>query len=344
MNPLILLVDDDSRFLRLLEARLSRLDVRVATASCARTALEIIRTRRPRLVLSDIQMPDVAGPALQREARRLLKSQAPPFIYLTGCMRDLDGKASGRVVFSKLGDARQLVARIEQALSAARQTRPAPRLDGLAEIGRLIDWTLRRRGYPLTKRAIDVALSALGLTLLCPLFIAASVAIRLEDGGPVFFSQVRVGRGGRRFHFYKFRSMTVDAESKRAAVRVSAGDLGVRFKLRNDPRITRVGALLRRTSIDELPQLWNVLRGDMSLVGPRPPIPEETARYDARIWHRLDVTPGLTCTWQVSGRSELPFEAQVDLDLDYIRCQTLARDLALIARTVPAVVTGRGAH
>jgi len=172
-----------------------------------------------------------------------------------------------------------------------------------------------------------------------------AVAIRLEDRGPVFFKQTRVGRGGRKFAFFKFRSMFVDAEARRAKL-VDKSDDGdaVRFKMRRDPRITNVGRWIRRFSIDELPQLWNVLRGDMTIVGPRPPIPSEVALYAPEDWRRLDVTPGLTCTWQVSGRADIPFPRQVALDVEYIRERTLLVDLWLMIRTVPAVLAGRGAY
>ena len=196
--------------------------------------------------------------------------------------------------------------------------------------------------YPLAKRAIDFTLALIGVLLLAPLLLLTALLIKLEDGGPVLFFQTRVGRGGRRFKFYKFRSMRQTAEAERAALVASSGQ-GIRFKMQQDPRITRCGRWIRRFSIDELPQLLNVLKGDLSLVGPRPPIPEEVASYGPLEMRRLDVEQGLTCLWQVEGRSLLPFEKQVELDLEYIRKQSLWFDLVLIARTIPAVLTGRGA-
>ena len=173
-----------------------------------------------------------------------------------------------------------------------------------------------------------------------------ALAIRCHDGGPVLFWQRRVGRHGVEFDFPKFRSMSVDAEARRDALaqRNQHGEAGTTFKLRHDPRITPVGRWIRRASIDELPQLWCVLRGEMTLVGPRPALPREVATYALEHRERLSVTPGLTCIWQVSGRSELPFPQQLAMDLDYIRHASVALDLRLLVLTVPAVVSGRGAY
>ena len=205
-------------------------------------------------------------------------------------------------------------------------------------------WRAVHVAFPVAKRAIDVAVAGAALVAVSPVLAAVAVAIKLEDGGPLLYVRPRVGRGGRPFRFLKFRSMGTDADAKRAAL-VSRSDDGdaVRFKMRNDPRVTRVGRVIRRLSIDELPQLWNVLRGDMTLVGPRPPIPAETAKYGPRDWARLDVTPGITCIWQVSGRADVPFPRQVEMDLDYAARRSLFLDLALLARTVPAVLSGKGA-
>ncbi|MGE0708215.1 MAG: sugar transferase [Planctomycetota bacterium] len=208
-----------------------------------------------------------------------------------------------------------------------------------------------RPTYELAKRALDVVLAVVALVLLSPLLLLLALLIKLEDGGPVLFSQVRVGRGGRWFRFYKLRSMSPDAEARRAALKArwqdeqaALGGDALRFKLVEDPRVTRVGRWLRRASLDELPQLVNVLLGDMSLVGPRPPIPEEVADYGPRERLRLEVEQGITCIWQVSGRSTIPFPRQVEMDLDYIRRRSLLLDLALLVRTIPAVLDSRGAY
>jgi lipopolysaccharide/colanic/teichoic acid biosynthesis glycosyltransferase len=178
-----------------------------------------------------------------------------------------------------------------------------------------------------------------------PLFAFVALLIKLTDGGPVLFWQTRVGRWGREFAFPKFRSMVVHAESLKAALmHQNDHKVGVTFKMRKDPRVTWIGRILRKLSIDELPQLWCVLKGDMSLVGPRPPIPQEVARYTLAERKRLDAVPGLTCIWQVSGRGNLPFPRQVELDVQYIQQQSLSLDLQLLWRTIPAVLSGKGAY
>lgn len=200
------------------------------------------------------------------------------------------------------------------------------------------------RAYLVAKRAMDLLGSGLALLFLAPVFTVVALIIKLEDGGPVFFSQKRVGKGGREFKFYKFRSMCVDAEAKRAALKEATEDDSVRFKMTRDPRITRIGRIIRRFSIDEMPQFINVLLGDMSLVGPRPALPEEVAEYTDHEMQRLSVEQGLTCTWQVTGRSLIPFEEQVELDIDYARERTLWGDVKLLVMTVPAVMLGKGAY
>lgn len=196
--------------------------------------------------------------------------------------------------------------------------------------------------YRASKRGLDLVSSGAALLLLSPVFALIALIIKLEDAGPVFFKQKRVGKGGQTFDFFKFRSMCADAEAKRAALLAESDTL--RFKLEHDPRITWIGRFLRRFSLDELPQLLNVFRGDMTLVGPRPPIPEEVAKYDRHAMRRLEVEQGLTCIWQVSGRSLIPFDGQVAMDIEYIEQRSLRVDLAILFRTIPAVLTGRGAY
>lgn len=205
-------------------------------------------------------------------------------------------------------------------------------------------WSTRRLGF--LKRALDIALILSALLLLLPLFALVALAIKLQDGGPVLFWQKRVGRDGKVFEFPKFRSMCVNAEAVRAALLAENqhGSEGVTFKMKRDPRITPVGRLIRRTSIDELPQLWCVLTGEMSLVGPRPPLVSEVERYTMEERQRLSVTPGLTCIWQVNGRSEIPFPQQVQMDIDYIKQRSIGTDVKLLAKTVPAVIKGKGAY
>jgi exopolysaccharide biosynthesis WecB/TagA/CpsF family protein len=204
---------------------------------------------------------------------------------------------------------------------------------------------VRDRVLGVGKRCLDITASAVAILLLSPVLLGVALAIRVESSGSIVFRQRRVGRDGQPFTMFKFRSMFMDAEVRKAALMASnemAG--GVLFKMRDDPRVTRVGRFIRRTSIDELPQLFNVLRGDMSLVGPRPPLPSEVAQYTLKDRGRLGAAPGITCIWQVSGRSEIPFPQQVEMDLDYIQGQSLAGDVRLLLKTVPALVRGRGAY
>jgi exopolysaccharide biosynthesis polyprenyl glycosylphosphotransferase len=193
------------------------------------------------------------------------------------------------------------------------------------------------------KRAIDIAISATALVLLSPLFVVVAALVKLSSRGPLLFKQARVGQHGRQFSMLKFRSMVVNAEELKARLLAMNEQLGPVFKMKSDPRITATGRFIRKYSIDELPQLLNVLRGEMSLVGPRPPIPAEVAKYEAWQRRRLSVRPGLTCVWQVSGRNEISFEEWMYLDMQYIDHWSLQRDLELIAKTVPVVLTGRGA-
>ena len=193
------------------------------------------------------------------------------------------------------------------------------------------------------KRGLDVLLAAAALVALLPLLLIVAALVRLTSRGPVLFRQVRVGHQGRAFSMLKFRSMAADAELLRPLLERDNERQGPVFKMVRDPRITPVGRLLRKYSIDELPQLVNVLRGEMSLVGPRPPLPSEVALYEQWQLQRLSVPPGLTCLWQVQpDRCQLTFDQWVRLDLAYIEGWHLGRDLLLIARTVPAVVLGRG--
>lgn len=202
-----------------------------------------------------------------------------------------------------------------------------------------------RQGYQRIKRAMDiVSAGALLLLLALPMLVIA-LAIRLESKGPVFFSQTRCGEKGRHFKFWKFRSMVSNAEGKKTALENQADKTsGIRFKMTVDPRVTKVGRFIRKYSIDELPQLWNVLKGDMSMVGPRPPLPEEVAEYSRYEFNRLSATPGITCTWQIGGRSDIPFDQQVEMDLDYIAAQSLMLDLTILVRTPLAVLAARGAY
>jgi exopolysaccharide biosynthesis polyprenyl glycosylphosphotransferase len=194
------------------------------------------------------------------------------------------------------------------------------------------------------KGVFDRVVAGLALAVLSPLFLAIAVAVKLEDGGPVFFRQARVGKDGHLFQLYKFRTMVPDAEQRKAGLVALNEGSGVLFKIRNDPRVTRRGAWLRRWSLDELPQLLNVVAGQMSLVGPRPALPEEAAAYGEYVRRRLAVRPGLTGLWQIHGRSDLPWEEAVRLDLRYVENWSFALDLLILWKTWPAVIRGAGAY
>lgn len=191
---------------------------------------------------------------------------------------------------------------------------------------------------------MDRALSFTALTALLPLLAVIALAIKLNSRGPVIFRQIRVGRGGREFGVYKFRTMVVNADALLAELAAKNETDGLMFKIRKDPRVTRVGRVLRKWSLDELPQLANVLFGHMSLVGPRPPLPSEVARYDGDVARRLLVKPGITGLWQISGRSDLSWEDGIRLDLYYVENWSLAADLTILWKTVGAVVRTRGAY
>lgn len=202
---------------------------------------------------------------------------------------------------------------------------------------------LRAFSHEFCRRFFDVVISGLLLLILSPLFLLLIILVRL-DGGPAFFTQTRIGHHGKKFRFHKFRSMVVNADEIKAELMVQNESMdGVIFKIFNDPRVTQIGKVLRRTSLDELPQLFNVLRGDMSLVGPRPPLLDEVMLYNAHERQRLETKQGITCIWQVSGRSNIGFKDQVNLDIKYIQNQSVWYDVKLLLKTLPAVVSGRGA-
>lgn len=194
------------------------------------------------------------------------------------------------------------------------------------------------------KEVFDRVVAGIALALLSPLFLALAVAIRLSDNGPALFTQIRVGKGGRPFKIYKFRTMVVDAEQRLAELRSRNEFDGILFKMRDDPRVTAVGARLRKWSLDELPQLINVFRGEMSLVGPRPALPDEATLYADHVRRRLVVKPGLTGMWQVHGRSDLSWEETVRLDIRYVENWSFALDLQILWKTIPVMLHGSGAY
>jgi lipopolysaccharide/colanic/teichoic acid biosynthesis glycosyltransferase len=208
----------------------------------------------------------------------------------------------------------------------------------------LLRWVIRNKIIGSLERLFDLILVIPLLVVASPLIFLTAIAIKLDSPGPVFFKQVRVGKWGGRFDLFKFRSMVIDAEAQMAALLAQNDADEVIFKMKVDPRVTRVGRFIRKFSLDELPQLFNVLKGDMRLVGPRPPVPYEVEQYQYDYLRRLDVVPGITGLQQVSGRSDLPFKQWVELDLQYIEEKSLLKDIEILLRTIPAVIRGRGAY
>ncbi|MBE6398886.1 MAG: sugar transferase [Lentisphaerae bacterium] len=209
---------------------------------------------------------------------------------------------------------------------------------------RMLIWHLTIGSSAFFKRFMDIILSILAIVIGSPVFLLTALLVKVTSPGPIIFSQIRVGRFGRHFKFFKFRSMYIDAEARKAELMSQNESTdGVIFKMKRDPRITPVGRFIRKFSIDELPQLFNVLLGDMSLVGPRPPLPSEVRTYSLEERKRLNITPGITCLWQVSGRSELPFSRQIALDKEYIASKSVWKDFLILLKTVPAILTGKGA-
>lgn len=215
-----------------------------------------------------------------------------------------------------------------------------------------IAWTSVVRGTLFLKRVIDIIASIVAIVLLAPVFVGVALVVKM-DGGPIFFRQTRIGLLGREFKMLKYRSMVVDAEERlKTMLHLNEHAAGVTFKMTNDPRITPIGRFLRKSSLDELPQFWNVLVGDMSLVGPRPPIPREVALYSQADRRRFLVKPGITCLWQVGerrgglfeigNRHNIDFPEQVSLDVRYIESQSVLKDLWILAKTIPAILFGRG--
>jgi lipopolysaccharide/colanic/teichoic acid biosynthesis glycosyltransferase len=216
---------------------------------------------------------------------------------------------------------------------------------GFAQWFKVLTWRAVVGGSLLVKRMVDLLVASVTLLIWSPLILLVIALIKLEDGGPIFFRQTRVGLRGRTFGMWKFRSMVMNADAlKEKLLEKNEMQGGVTFKMKNDPRVTKVGKWIRKFSIDEVPQLWNVIVGDMSLVGPRPPVPREVREYSMQDRQRLLAKPGLTCFWQVAGRSEIDFAGQVRLDVEYIRSKSVRLDFVLLLKTIPAVLLGKGAY
>ncbi|NTV99965.1 MAG: sugar transferase [Oscillochloris sp.] len=205
-------------------------------------------------------------------------------------------------------------------------------------------WVIRSKVVGNLKRALDVTVAIVAIILSSPIMLFTALAIKLDSPGPILFRQTRVGKDGEHFPCYKFRSMYIDAEARKAELLVKNEADGPVFKMKHDPRITNVGRIIRKLSIDELPQLFNVLKGEMSLVGPRPALPSEVAKYNYEQIGRLHAIPGITGLQQVSGRSDVDFKRWVELDLEYISKQSIWKDIEILVKTIPAVLFSKGAY
>jgi exopolysaccharide biosynthesis polyprenyl glycosylphosphotransferase len=257
------------------------------------------------------------------------------------------------IFFSVPGDKKLVISMVEEARQAGIDVRVVPDLyDGLAwnapveYIGQFPTIPLHRREFPiggfLLKRVLDITVSSIALLLLSPVMLAIAIAIRIDSEGPTFYRAHRIGRKGRTFNCYKFRTMVANADKLREQLSHMNERDSVLFKIANDPRITRVGRWLRKYSLDELPQFYNVLRGDMSLVGPRPPIAHEVEQYDLSHLRRLNVLPGITGLWQVEARQDPSFDSYISLDTAYVENWSLWLDMKILARTVGVVFAGTG--
>ncbi len=311
------------------------------------TGLEVILTgdrhRRVSGYLSfagEAADPRLPAPVLgsSSELERVLRERPVDEVYVAGNVR-------------RVGDEMQAAVRtcerfgIPFAIPAShlRLDRARPTARAIAD-GYVHYLSIEHKPYQLAiKRIIDICASAVALIVLSPLMLVVAIAIKLTSRGPVLFRQERVGQYGRTFNMLKFRSMVIDAESLQQRLMAQNEQSGPVFKITHDPRITRVGRFIRKYSFDELPQLVNVLRGEMTIVGPRPPVPGEVAKYEPWQRRRLSVRPGLTCLWQISGRNAIPFQRWMYMDMQYIDHWSLRQDLELILKTVPVVLTGKGA-
>lgn len=340
MSPTILIVDDDPWQCELLSLHLAELGVNPLTTISASEALVMLENTSCDLVVLDVMMPELDGVHLRDRLRQDVRWSHLPVLFVSAADADGSQAARARPFVAKTEGPAAVVAWVARWMSVRESQASARPAADLPTRARRPD----ARVYPFIKRGLDVLVAFVGLALCLPLFVLLATLIFLEDRGGPFYSQIRIGRGGRRFRCWKIRSMCRDADALRTRIRrqLGAGD-DQRFKARNDPRLLRIGKIIRGWSLDELPQLWNILRGDMSLVGPRPPIPEEVDRYSLEAWSRLDVRPGLTCFWQVEGRALLPFDEQVKRDRRYIQERGLLTDLSLLVRTIPAVLARRGA-
>jgi exopolysaccharide biosynthesis polyprenyl glycosylphosphotransferase len=311
--------------------------------SCLHTDWAVLQRDPPvatEAVLIDRQRPRVAYQVAWVRFRGPQCEVWPPVLYLNRVVADR--------TMSGLGTSR-IVRRASAAESAVRRSPVPPRPQAAPptqSYRNIVITEAQCNGLYLKygKRLIDIIGASLALILFSPVILIFAILVKLDSDGPVFYRASRLGKGGRAFDFFKMRSMYTGAHTSRSSLMHLNQVEGPVFKLFNDPRITRIGRFMRKTSIDELPQLYNVLRGNMSLVGPRPPIPEEVEKYEPWQLRRLSLKPGITCLWQISGRSRLGFDEWMRLDMEYINNQSFWMDMRILLRTVPAVLLREGAY
>jgi lipopolysaccharide/colanic/teichoic acid biosynthesis glycosyltransferase len=352
MSGNILFVDDDEMLVKMTERILELEGYTVRSATNGAMALEIAREWEPDLVLLDVMMPSMNGFEVLRRLRSLSSTVMVPIVMVTakGHIDDkrigFESGADDYIV--KPYDPVELKLRVAAHLRRFRMSSQPERY--IPERVISVPLVLRRyrsgvflRGYRITKRLFDLAISLMALPFALPLMALIALAVRLESPGPAIFAQERTGLNGRRFRMYKFRTMVQNAEELKPQYAHLNELSWPDFKITNDPRMTRTGRFLRRTSLDELPQLLNILRGDMSFVGPRP----TSFKADTyQLWQteRLEVRPGLTGLWQVRGRSDIDFEERVEMDIEYIERQSWRLDIQILWQTFAAVLSSRGAH
>lgn len=346
MNDLkVLLVDDDPLWLDIATLRFEEVGLKVVQANSSVDAQRAISETTFDLIVTDLDMPGESGWDLRRRIRHSEDSDKIPVVFLTSTNPEEDGLLI-RPRISKLDDLTEVARRIRSIAALANEQARFGK-DGTSRRERSSSLNLGIRNYVslAIKRAIDLALVIFLLVAFLPIALIIVILIKLDDGGPIFFVQKRIGMDGDLINFRKFRTMRSGAhrELEGLSEMNHHGD-SITFKMKSDPRITRVGKLLRRSSMDEMPQIWNVLLGEMTLVGPRPPIPDEVQRYGLEDWKRLHARPGMTGLWQVKGRGDIPFEQQLALDCRYIHERSTLGDLKILFLTIPAVLSGRGAY
>ncbi|GAB4479258.1 MAG: hypothetical protein Kow00124_24650 [Anaerolineae bacterium] len=349
----ILVVDDDISMLRLISLQIEKEGYQVRATPDPVEALEMARVWRPDLILLDVMMPEMDGFELCRRLREVPATAITPIIMLTA-KTALQDKAVGfdsgaDDYITKPYQGAELRMRINAHLRRAAMTPVTERLIPVREISVPLALRTQRSGvfkrwYQISKRLFDVVSSSVALLLLLPLMLLIALAIRIDSPGPVLFKHRRVGLNGKPFYMYKFRTMFRDADKMKEQLLHLNEMEWPAFKITNDPRVTRVGRFLRKTSLDELPQLFNVVKGDMSLVGPRP---HSWGLDTYQLWQteRLEVLPGVTGLWQVSGRNDITsFADWVELDIEYIERQSWEMDLTILWMTITSVLAGRGAY